>query len=123
MLKLFAALGSINGFLAVALGAFGAHGLRGKIDDQLLSSYQTGVQYQMFHAAALLIIAFLSTKLPSSGLVAGAGWALFIGIVLFSGSLYVMALTGIRSLGMITPLGGISFLIGWTLLLLAALKS
>ena len=123
MLKLFVILGSINGFLAVALGAFGAHGLAGRIDDKLLSAYQTGVQYQMFHAAALFIAAILSTKFTSTGWVAGSGYAFLIGIILFSGSLYTMAFTGIRALGMITPIGGVAFLIGWILLLGAAIKS
>lgn len=123
MFKLFVMLGSLNGFLAVALGAFGAHVLKDKIDETLLSVYQTGVQYQMFHSVGLLIVAALSSKLASNGLLASSGWAMFIGIILFSGSLYVMALSGIRALGAITPLGGVAFLIGWTLLFLAAFKA
>lgn len=123
MLRTFLILGSINMFLSVALGAFGAHGLKSRITEEMLSIYQTGVHYHMIHALGLIMVAILSSKLPSSSWVNGAGWLLMIGIVLFSGSLYVLSITGIRVLGAITPLGGVAFLIGWLFLAIAAYKS
>lgn len=123
MLRTFLILGSINMFLSVALGAFGAHGLKSRISEEMLSIYQTGVHYHMIHALGLIMVAILSSKLPPSSWVNGAGWLLMIGIVLFSGSLYVLSITGIRVLGAITPLGGVAFLIGWLFLAIAAYKS
>jgi uncharacterized membrane protein YgdD (TMEM256/DUF423 family) len=122
MLKLFLSIGSINAFLAVALGAFGAHGLKDRLSSDMLSVYQTGVQYQMYHALALILVALLSSQLPQSTTVNWAGWLFFIGIVLFSGSLYALSLSGIKILGAITPLGGLAFLAGWFMLVLSALK-
>ncbi|MCA1032163.1 DUF423 domain-containing protein [Bacillus timonensis] len=121
-MKLFLILGAINAFLAVALGAFGAHGLEGKISEKYLKVWNTGVQYQMFHALGLFIIAMLIDKFPSVGTFATAGWFMLAGIVLFSGSLYVLSTTGIKVLGAITPLGGVAFLIGWILIIVAAVK-
>ncbi|NOU69554.1 DUF423 domain-containing protein [Paenibacillus sp. LMG 31461] len=121
MMKLFLILGSLNAFLSVALGAFGAHILKAKIPDKI-DVFQTGVHYHMIHAIALLVIALLSDKLGNTSLVNASGWAIFIGIILFSGSLYGLSLTGIKALGPITPLGGLSFLVGWTLLAIAAFK-
>lgn len=121
-MKVFIMLGAINALLAVALGAFGAHGLEGKLEQKYMDIWKTGVQYQMFHALGLLLVAFLAGKYPDSSLVSWSGWLLLIGIVLFSGSLYVLSLTKVSILGAITPLGGISFLIGWFLLILAAVK-
>ncbi|WP_171638088.1 DUF423 domain-containing protein [Paenibacillus plantarum] len=120
-MKLFLILGSLNAFLSVALGAFGAHILKAKIPDKI-DVFQTGVHYHMIHAIALLVIALLSDKLGNTSLVNASGWAIFIGIILFSGSLYGLSLTGIKALGPITPLGGLSFLVGWTLLAIAAFK-
>ncbi len=122
-MKLFLFLGSINMFLAVALGAFGAHGLKSIISQEQLAVYQTGVHYHMIHALALVLVAILAGKIPDTGLIPMAGWALFIGILLFSGSLYALTLTGIRTLGIITPFGGVSFLIGWLLLAISAFKA
>jgi uncharacterized membrane protein YgdD (TMEM256/DUF423 family) len=122
MLKLFLSIGSINAFLAVALGAFGAHGLKDKLSAEMMSVYQTGVQYQMYHALALIVVAVLSVQLPQSSMVNWAGWLFFIGIVLFSGSLYALSLSGIKILGVITPLGGLAFLAGWVMLVLSAFK-
>lgn len=121
-MKIFVIIGAINALLAVALGAFGAHGLEGKLEQKYMDIWKTGVQYQMFHALGLLIVAILAGKYPASSLISWSGWLLFIGIVLFSGSLYVLSLTKVHILGVITPLGGISFLIGWFLLVLAATK-
>ena len=121
-MKLFVVLGSLNMFLSVALGAFGAHGLAGKIPERMLENWQTATHYHMAHALALLFIGIVADRLGSSSLVSTAGWVIFVGIVLFSGSLYAMALTGITKLGAITPLGGVAFLIGWMLVAIAALK-
>lgn len=108
-------------FFAVVLGAFGAHGLEGKISVKMLEIWKTGVTYQMFHAGGLFVVAFLMTKVNSS-LVSTAGWFMVAGILLFSGSLYVLSTSGIKILGAITPLGGVAFLTAWTLLAIAAIK-
>ncbi|MFJ7977805.1 DUF423 domain-containing protein [Peribacillus sp. NPDC096379] len=120
-MKLFIILGAINAFVAVALGAFGAHGLEGKISDKYLATWQTGVQYQMFHAIGLLIIGILFGKI-SSPIMNWSGWLMFAGIILFSGSLYVLSVSGIKVLGAITPLGGVAFLVAWVLLVVATVK-
>ncbi|MFJ7752749.1 DUF423 domain-containing protein [Peribacillus muralis] len=120
-MKLFIILGAINGFIAVALGAFGAHGLEGKIPDKYLETWQTAVQYQMFHAVGLLVIGLLAGKI-SSPLINWSGWLMLIGIILFSGSLFVLSVTQIKMLGAITPLGGVSFLAAWVLMIIAAYK-
>ncbi|WP_080843785.1 DUF423 domain-containing protein [Cytobacillus gottheilii] len=121
-MKLFIILGAINAFLSVALGAFGAHGLEGRVEPKYLETWKTGVTYQMFHATGLLIIGVLLGKLPASSLLSTAGWLMVGGIILFSGSLYVLTLTKISVLGAITPLGGLSFLAAWVLLIIAAVK-
>lgn len=120
-MKLFIILGALNGFIAVALGAFGAHGLEGKIPDKYLEIWQTAVQYQMFHAVGLLVIGILAGKI-SSPLINWSGWLMLIGIILFSGSLFVLSVTQIKVLGAITPLGGVSFLVAWVLMIIAAYK-
>ncbi|RKL67944.1 hypothetical protein CR203_05410 [Salipaludibacillus neizhouensis] len=121
MMKLFLLLGSANAFLFVALGAFGAHALKDKLEATgYLKTFETGVQYHMIHAVALIAVAILTKYLSATGLVHGAGWAFLIGIILFSGSLYALSLTGIKILGAITPLGGLAFLVGWALLFAAA---
>lgn len=114
-------VGALSMFLSVALGAFGAHGLKGKIAEDLLAVYETGVHYQMIHGLAILLVALLMGKWSSS--TASLGWAngsFLIGTLLFSGSLYLLALTGVRALGAVTPFGGIAFLLGWLLLAWAA---
>ncbi|MBY0063600.1 MULTISPECIES: DUF423 domain-containing protein [Priestia] len=121
-MKLFLIIGAINAMLAVALGAFGAHGLEGKISEKYLEVWKTGVQYQMFHAIGLLVIAFLLSKFPQSSLLTASGWIMFAGIVLFSGSLYVLSTSGIKVLGAITPLGGVAFIVAWILIVVAAVK-
>lgn len=121
-MKLFLILGSVNMFLSVAIGAFGAHGLAGKVSERMLENWQTGAHYHIIHALALLLIGLVVDRLGPSPLVMGAGWLVFIGIVLFSGSLYAMALTGVTKLGAITPFGGLSFIAGWVLLMIAAIK-
>ncbi|UOR11177.1 DUF423 domain-containing protein [Halobacillus amylolyticus] len=120
-MKLFLILGVLNGFLSVALGAFGAHGLEGKVSEKGLSQWSKAVDYQMFHTMALLVTGLLMSKIQT-GMMTSAGWFFFIGILLFSGSLYIYAPTGIKTFAMITPLGGLSFLIGWILLGYAIIK-
>lgn len=121
-MKLFLIIGAINAMLAVALGAFGAHGLEGKISEKYLEVWKTGVQYQMFHAMGLFVIAFLLNKFPQSSLLTASGWIMFAGILLFSGSLYVLSTSGIKVLGAITPLGGVAFIVAWILIVVAAVK-
>lgn len=114
-MKLFLILGVINGFLAVALGAFGTHGLEGKLSEKMLSTWEKAVDYQMFHTVALLVVGLLLAKFQG-GSFSVAGWMFLSGIVLFSGSLYFYSITGIKFLAMITPIGGFAFLIGWVIL-------
>jgi uncharacterized membrane protein YgdD (TMEM256/DUF423 family) len=121
-MKIFILIGSLNAFLGVALGAFGAHGLKSRVAPEMLIVWQTGVQYHLVHALALLLIGILCHLMPEPALVRNAGWLLMVGIVLFSGSLYVMVLSGVKALGIITPLGGVAFLVGWLLLIIAAWK-
>ena len=118
------ATGCVLGGLAVVIGAFGAHTLEPRLSQtpKGLDRYQTGVEYHMYHALALLALGTLAAR-TSGVAVQVAGWSFLVGIVLFSGSLYAFALTGIRSLGMITPIGGVGFLVGWTALALAALRA
>ncbi|OKL37541.1 DUF423 domain-containing protein [Domibacillus mangrovi] len=122
-MKLFIILGAINAFLAVGLGAFGAHGLEGKVEPKYLEIWKTAVQYQMFHAIGLIIIGFLMGQFPGSSALNWSGWLMFIGIILFSGSLFVLAVTAISKLGAITPIGGLAFLIAWVLIIIAAVKN
>ena len=113
---------AVAGFLAVALGAFAAHGLRNVLSAEYLTVFQTGVHYQMVHALALLAVGMLLQKSPARSLRIAA-WGFTLGIVLFSGSLYALTLSGVRGLGMITPLGGVAFLVGWASLAWFAWRS
>ncbi len=106
-------LAGFSGFTGVAFGAFAAHALRGRVAEPLLAVFQTGVQYQFWHTAALIGVALLLLRWPRSGAFKLAGALFSLGILLFSGSLYALALTGIGQLGVITPIGGLSFLAGW----------
>jgi uncharacterized membrane protein YgdD (TMEM256/DUF423 family) len=116
------ATGAIAAGIGVALGAFGAHGLKARVGPDLLAVFETGVRYHMYHALALLAVGWAATRWPGAGVTA-AGWLFSIGIVVFSGSLYLMTLTGARWLGAITPLGGLSFILGWIVLTLTTLRS
>jgi len=116
---MFFTLGCVFGFLAVALGAFGAHGLKNILDDYSLGIYKTAVDYQMWHSLALLAVGLLSRN-NNPALLKYSGCAFSFGILVFSGTLYLLALTKIKWLGAITPIGGLSFLIGWILLGLAS---
>ena len=111
-------LGGALMFLAVTLGAFGAHALKARLSSDMLATFETGVRYHFYHALALFVVAWLSERHPGT-LVEGAGYAFVVGIVLFSGSLYVLSGTGVRWLGAITPIGGLAFLVGWLLLVLS----
>jgi uncharacterized membrane protein YgdD (TMEM256/DUF423 family) len=116
--KTFFVLGSVSAFLAVSAGAFGAHALKNRLPADLLAVFQTGVQYHLVHALALLAAAWASARWPGAG-VSWAGGCFLAGTVLFSGSLYVLALTGVRAWGAVTPVGGLLFLAGWLLLAVA----
>ena len=114
-------LGAANAFLAVAAGAFGAHGLRRRVAADLLVVFETGARYHMYHALGLIAVGLLAAHRPS-GVLNGSGIALQVGILLFSGSLYALALSGVRGLGAITPIGGVAFLVGWVLFAMAAMR-
>ena len=120
MANTFLLIGSLVGFLGVAAGAFGAHGLRSRLSPDMLAVFETAVRYQMYHVFALLITAAVMARVGDARLLAIAGWSFITGVVLFSGSLYALALTGISSLGAITPLGGLAFLVGWACLAIFA---
>ncbi|MGG6311978.1 DUF423 domain-containing protein [Paenibacillus macerans] len=115
-------LGSIMMFLAVALGAFGAHALKNILTEDKQKTYQTGIQYHIAHSLGLLLLGLAADRLDHASLIVLSGWFLFAGILLFSGSLYALSLTGIRKLGAITPLGGLCFLAGWVIFAIAAIQ-
>ena len=117
----FLLLGALSAFVAVAAGAFGAHALRDQLAPETLAIFETGARYQMYHALALIAVAVVSAH-SSTRLIAAAGWLFTWGTVLFSGSLYMLALMGITWMGAITPLGGLCFLAGWGCLAAAALR-
>lgn len=115
-------LAALAGALAVMLGAFGAHALKARLAPDMLAIYQTAVQYQFWHVLALALIGVLALHLPGSAAFAAGRLAMLVGIAVFSGSLYVLALTGIRALGMVTPFGGLAFIAGWLALARAVWK-
>lgn len=119
----FLFLGAANAFVGVAMGAFGAHGLKGVISPSLMAIYQTAVSYQMWHALGLLGLAIMHRLTPGSLLLQWVGWLMAGGIVLFSGSLYLLAVLDLKWLGMITPFGGLSLLTAWALLALYAIRN
>ncbi|NGP89245.1 DUF423 domain-containing protein [Fodinibius halophilus] len=120
--KIFLTLGSIAMALAVALGAFGAHGLKSKLTQEMLEIFETGVQYHFYHALGLLAVGIIAKYLPNSSLLSWSGWLMLAGILIFSGSLYILSISGIRWLGAITPIGGICFITAWILLALTVWK-
>jgi uncharacterized membrane protein YgdD (TMEM256/DUF423 family) len=122
MERLFAIAGALSAFVAVGAGAFGAHLLRSRLSPEALATFETGARYQMYHAIALVLVAWAATRWPAPG-VRAAGWLFIAGTALFSGSLYLLALTGTRWLGAITPLGGLCFLAGWLALAGGAWRS
>lgn len=115
--KLMLIAGALLGLLGVALGAFGAHGLKTRVEPALLDVWQTAVSYQMYHALALLVVGGLAWQWPQPGALRWAGLLWLVGVLLFSGSLYALVLSGIRPLGAITPIGGVALLAGWAALL------
>jgi uncharacterized membrane protein YgdD (TMEM256/DUF423 family) len=119
--RLFIRLGAVAGLVGVALGAFGAHALRAQLSANHLAVFETGVRYQLVHALALVLVGVLIGRRPDR-LTAAAGWFFTVGIVLFSGSLYVLSITGTSSVGVVTPLGGVCFLAGWACLALAEVR-
>jgi uncharacterized membrane protein YgdD (TMEM256/DUF423 family) len=119
-MRLFLVLGGVNAFLAVAAGAFGAHALKARLSERHLAIFETGARYHMYHALGLFAVAWLAAQQAPGAQF--AGWSMTAGIALFSGSLYALALTGIDRLGMITPLGGLAFLLGWAALVYSALR-
>ena len=114
--RFFFLSGAVAAFIAVALVAFGAHSLKTKLSADMLNIFEIGVRYQMYHALGLIAVAWATTRWPEANLNA-AGWAFIVGIVVFSGSLYLLSATDIRWLGAITPIGGLAFLIGWAILI------
>lgn len=119
--KWFGAVGAVTALLSVALGAFAAHALRARLDARALDVFETGVRYQTTHAIALLLVALLLPRIHQA-LGIWAGWSFLLGIVVFSGSLYLLALTGVSRWGAVTPIGGVAFLVGWLLLLIALFR-
>jgi uncharacterized membrane protein YgdD (TMEM256/DUF423 family) len=122
-MKIFIIIGAISAFLSVGFGAFGAHALEGKISQKYIEIWNTGVLYQMFHSIGIIIVGILLGNVSASSILSWSGWLMLIGIILFSGSLYVLSLSGIKVLGAITPLGGVSFLIAWVLIVVFAVKA
>src|SRR6476469_2304112 len=118
--RTFLLVGAVAGLIAVGFGAFGAHGLRDRLSPDMLAVFETGVRYHMYHALALVLTAAVAGRLDSRAVVA-EGWLIVTGLVLFSGSLYVLAFTGVTALGAITPIGGVAFLAGWVCLAVASL--
>lgn len=123
MARLFLTLAALSAFLGVGMGAFGAHGLRPLLSAEMLDVYKTAVNYQMWHALGLGIIAIIRQQNPQSKLLNWAGYMMFAGIVLFSGSLYVLAVFNVKWLGVVTPFGGMAFLLAWWLLGVFAVKT
>ena len=123
MAKLFLALGCINAMLVVLIGAFGAHGLKARLTVENMAVFQTGVQYHFYHAVGLILLGLIASQIPVTPYLRWSGWLMLVGIVLFSGSLYALSITNIRWLGMITPFGGMAFILAWLMLTIGVMKS
>jgi len=121
--RAFGLVGAALGFMAVALGAFGAHLLEARLSGRDLGIYETAVRYQMYHALALILIAALIPRSAAPALLSSAGWAFIVGVFVFSGSLYLLVFTGVRTFGAVTPIGGVALLAGWALLFTSLLRS
>ena len=111
----WSAMGALYGGLAVAFGAFGAHALRGRVEERLLEVFETGVRYQMYHALALLCLGFIATRIDATW-IRISGWGFVLGVLIFSGSLYTLVFSGIRVFGAITPIGGVLLIASWLIL-------
>lgn len=122
MERIFFIIGSLSAFMGVAAGAFGAHGLKGKLSPEMLTIFEVGVRYQMYHAFALVATAWALSKWPST-LVTAGGWLFVIGTLIFSGSLFLLSMSGVKWLGAVTPIGGLAFLAGWLCLAVGAWKA
>lgn len=122
MFPKYFAIGAINAAIAIALGAFGAHGLEKHLSDHYIEVFETGVRYHMYSALGLMLIALFAKQIGASKLALNGGRLIAAGIVLFSGSLYVLSLSGVSKLGIITPFGGVALLAGWTCVIVAAFK-
>lgn len=118
--RTFIFIGAFMGFVGVGLGAFGAHGLRGRLSPEMLTVFETGVRYHLYHALAILVTGAAMARFDGGRAITAAGWCFTAGIFIFSGSLYALALTGVTMLGAITPIGGLAFLAGWLFLAVAA---
>ncbi len=123
MFRLLIVCGALGAALSVILGAFGAHGLKTRLTPEMLATFQTGVQYQFYHSLGLILVGIVLHTVKASGLVSAAGGLMLAGILLFSGSLYLICFTGMRSFGMIAPLGGTAFIAAWLLLAIGVLRS
>ena len=121
--KLFLSLGSLLALAAVAIGAFGAHGLKARLSPEMLAVYQTGVQYHFYHALGITLVGLAFFHLPDNAALRAAGWLMAAGILLFSGSLYALALSGQKWLGAVAPIGGTAFILGWGALAWAVLRT
>ena len=122
MERIFVILGALSAAIGVGAGAFGAHALRARLEPRMLEVFETGARYQMYHAVALVLVGWAASRWPGS-LTTASGWLMVAGTVFFSGSLYAMALTDIRALGAVTPLGGVCFIAGWLCLTVAAIRA
>ena len=120
--KLFLVLGSANAALAVVLGAFGAHRLKMQLTDQMLNIFQTAVQYHFFHALGLIAVGLITTQFSPSIWFKWSGWLMFLGILLFSGSLYILSISNIKWLGAVTPFGGTAFILAWVILIIGIIE-
>ncbi len=123
MFRLLITAGALGAALSVVLGAFGAHGLKARLAPEMLATFQTGVQYQFYHSLGLILAGLVLHTLKASTLVSAAGVLMLAGIILFSGSLYLICFTGMRSFGMIAPIGGTAFIVAWLLLAVGVLRS
>lgn len=123
MAKFYLMLGSINALLVILIGAFGAHDLKEKLTVENMAIYQTAVQYHFYHAIGLILVGLIAWHIPSSPYLRWSAWLMIMGIVLFSGSLYALSITDIRWLGMISPVGGIAFILAWLMLTVGIMKS
>ncbi|HAG95124.1 MAG: DUF423 domain-containing protein [Pseudomonadales bacterium] len=122
-MKSFIVIGVIAMALGVVLGAFGAHGLKARLEPSLLAAYQTGVEYHLYHGLGLILVGVLGFHFPGAAGLQWGGWLLLAGMLLFSGSLYLMAISGVRWLGAITPFGGMAFIVGWCWIAWSLIKS
>ena len=120
--KLFLLLGSVNAMLAVIFGAFGAHALKARLDESLLKVFQTANEYHFYHALGLILLGIIAMNMPANFWLKNSGWMMFAGIILFSGSLYLLSILNMRWLGMITPVGGVLFILAWAILCVAVVK-